>query len=112
MYKGNNDVKKIYSSIKKEYNLLKNFECGDCYGDSHSHLPLNPHMFLAIVNRFYGYVSELEVNYFSFEELERIGDNKRAINRDSQNRDIENMIKTIMYGINDVMNIINSKNIS
>ena len=69
-------------------------------------------MFLAIVNRFYGYVSELEVNYFSFEELERIGDHKRAINRDSQNRDIENMIKTIMYGINDVMNIINSKNIS
>ena len=55
--------------------------------------------------------SSNEENLFSFEELSRIDDHRRAISRDSQNRDIENMIKIIMYGVNDVMKIINSKNL-
>ena len=111
MNKRNEDIKKIYTSIENEYILLKDFERGDCYGDSHRHLPLSPHQFTTVVNRFYDYVGELEENLFSFEELSRIDDHRRAINRDSQNRDIENMIKIIMYGVNDVMKIINSKNL-
>ena len=67
--------------------------------------------FITIVNRFYDYVGELEDNLFSFEELSRMGDHRRAISRDSQDRDIENMIKIIMYGVNDVMRILNSKKI-
>ena len=111
MNKGNEDIKKLYAFIENEYNLLKDFERGDCYGDSHRHLPLNPQQFITVVNRFYDYVSELGEHFFSFEELARIGDNRRAICRDSQDRDIENMIKIIMYGVNDVMRILNSKKI-
>ena len=68
MNKGNKDIKKIYASIENEYNLLKDFERGAYYGDFHRHLPLSPHLFITIVNRFYDYVGELEDNLFSFEE--------------------------------------------
>ena len=105
----NMNKQRMLQLIEKEYALLKKYERGDCYGANHQQLQPNIHGFIAVINRFYIYIEELSKDSFSVEELARIDDCKRAIDRESQNNSIEDVIRVLMYDVEDVMRIVKTK---
>lgn len=109
MHKNVNDEHTLFELIEKEYNTLKCFEQGGVKGANQRQLQSNPHMFLSVVKRLYSHVDELPNDLFSFKELTSIEDNKRALHRESQIHDVEEMIRVVMYDVNEVMKIIYSK---
>lgn len=103
------EKQRLYRFITTDYQLLKQYENGDCYGADHKQIQPSVQMITNIVSRFYSYINMLPEEEFTLEELARIDDARRAVDRNSQNPDSKEVIRVLMYDIEDIMRIINLK---
>ena len=104
------DNLRVLRSIEQDYNILKKYECGDSFGANRKQLQPSITSFVSVVRRFYANVDLLsEDGVFSVGELSRIGDCIRAVDRESQNKDIDVVVRVLMYDVEDVMRIVKSK---
>lgn len=101
------DKIRLLHLIEDDYNLLKKYERGDCYGANGRQLQPSIVVFVAVVRRFYANVDLLShERVFSPSELSRINGCISAVDRESQNKDIEDITRVLMYDVEDVMRII------
>lgn len=101
---------RLLQLIEDDYNILKKYERGDCYGANGRQLHPSITSFVAVVRRFYTNIDLLgQERVFSPNELLRIGGCISAVDRESQNKDVENVIRVLMYDVEDVMRIVKSK---
>lgn len=104
------DKLKLLHLIENDYYLLKKYEHGDCYGANGRQLQPSIICFVSVVRRFYTNVDLLgQEGVFSPSELLRISGCFSAIDRESQNKDIEVVMRVLMYDVDDVMRIVKSK---
>lgn len=98
---------RLLQLIEDDYNILKKYERGDCYGANGRQLQPSITGFVAVVRRFYTYVDSLsQESVFSPSELLRIGGCISAVDRESQNKDVEVVMRVLMYDVEDVMRIV------
>lgn len=104
------DKLRLLHLIENDYNLLKKYEHGDCHGANGRQLQPSIISFVSVVRRFYTNVDLLgQKGIFSPSELLRIGGCISAVERESQNKDVEVVMRVLMYDVEDVMRIIKSK---
>ena len=104
------DKSRLMHLIENDYNLLKKYEHGDCYGANGRQLQPSITSFVAVARRFYTNVDLLgQERVFSPSELFRIGGCISAVDRESQNKDVEVVMRVLMYDVEDVMRIVKSK---
>jgi len=103
------DTMRLLHLIDDDYSLLKKYERGDCYGANGRQLQPSITGFVAVVRRFYTNVDLLgQESVFSPSELLRIGGCISAVDRESQNKNVEDAIRVLMYDVEDVMKIVKS----
>lgn len=101
------DKYRLLNLIENDYNLLKKYEHGDCHGANGRQLTPSIIGFVAVVRRFYTNVDLLgQERVFSPSELSRIDGCISAVDRESQNKDIEVVMRVLMYDVEDVMRIV------
>lgn len=101
------DKYRLLNLIENDYNLLKKYEHGDCHGANGRQLTPSIIGFVAVVRRFYTNVDLLgQERVFSPSELSRIDGCISAVDRESQNKDIEDVMRVLMYDVEDVMRIV------
>lgn len=104
------DKLRLINLIENDYNLLEKYEHRDCHGANGRQLQPSISSFVAVVRRFYTNVDLLgQESVFSPSELLRIGGCISAVDRESQNKNVEDVIRVIMYDVDDVMRIVKSK---
>lgn len=104
------DKPRLLHLIENDYNLLKKYEHGDCYGAKGRQLQPSIISFVSVVRRFYTNVDLLgQEKVFSPSELLRIDGCISAVDRESQHKDVEVVIRVLMYDVEDVMRIVKSK---
>ena len=103
------DKNKLLHLIEDDYALLKRYERGDCHGANRKQLQPSIASFVAVVNRFYTSVTELYAEVFTLDEQSMIEDCIRAVDRNSQNKDIGVVIRVLMYNVETVMKMVKSK---
>ena len=101
------DKYRLLNLIENDYNLLKKYEHGDCHGANGRQLTPSIIGFVTVVRRFYTNVDLLgQERVFSPSELSRIDGCISAVDRESQNKDIEVVMRVLMYDVEDVMRIV------
>lgn len=84
---------RLLSLIDNDYNLLKKYKQGDCYGANGRQLQSSVISFVSVVKRFYTNVNLLgEECVYSPSELLRIDGCINAVDRESQNKNVEDVM--------------------
>ena len=103
------DKQRLFRLIESDYQLLKQYENGECHGANGRRMKPSVTAFVSVVERFYSYVDTLSEVGFSPRELDYIGGCRSAVNRESQNNNIHTVMRVLMYDVEDVMTIVKSK---